>query len=142
MNVKIEQTDKKDYDVKVPMSDKDHQQICDIIAKISPYIRFAGVIGKNGNLLSNYRRRDLKPLLNPKNMNYQFASIAIKTNLEETFDDSLGSVEFVWEERKKVQIVAFAIKSKRVWITIDKKVIRSEVIRIIDACLPIVKRYS
>jgi len=75
-------------------------------------------------------------------MNYQFASIAIKTNLEETFDNSLGPVEFVWEERKKVQTVAFAIKNKRVWISIDKKVIRSEVIRIIDACLSIVKHYS
>ena len=75
-------------------------------------------------------------------MNYQFASIAIKTNLEETFDKSLGSVEFVWEERKKVQTVAFAIKNKRVWRSIDKKVIRSEVIRIIDACLSIVKHYS
>ena len=140
--MKIEQNDKKAYDIRKLMNGKDHQQICDTIAKISPYIRFAGVIDKNGSLLSNYRRRDLKPLLDPKNMNYQFASIAIKTNLEETFDNSLGSVEFVWEERKKVQIVAFAIKSKRVWITIDKKVIRSEVIRIIDACLPIVKRYS
>ena len=140
--MKIEQNDKKAYDIRKLMNGKDHQQICDTIAKISPYIRFAGVIDKNGSLLSNYRRRDLKPLLDPKNMNYQFASIAIKTNLEETFDSSLGSVEFVWEERKKVQIVAFAIKSKRVWITIDKKVIRSEVIRIIDACLPIVKHYS
>ncbi len=140
--MKIEQNDKKAYDIRKLMNGKDHQQICDTIAKISPYIRFAGVIDKNGSLLSNYRRRDLKPLLDPKNMNYQFASIAIKTNLEETFDNSLGSVEFVWEERKKVQIVAFAIKSKRVWITIDKKVIRSEVIRIIDACLPIVKHYS
>ena len=140
--MKIEQNDKKAYDIRKLMNGKDHQQICDTIAKISPYIRFAGVIGKDGNLLANYRRRDLKPLLDPKNMNYQFASIAIKTNLEETFDSSLGSVEFVWEERKNVQIVAFAIKSKRVWITIDKKVIRSEVIRIIDACLPIVKHYS
>ena len=90
----------------------------------------------------SYRITDLKLLLNTKNMNYQFASIAIKTNLEETFDNSLGSVEFVWEERKKVQTVAFAIKNKRVWISIDKKVIRSEVIRIIDACLSIVKHYS
>ena len=90
----------------------------------------------------SYRITDLKLLLDTKNMNYQFASIAIKTNLEETFDNSLGSVEFVWEERKKVQTVAFAIKNKRVWISIDKKVIRSEVIRIIDACLSIVKHYS
>ena len=75
-------------------------------------------------------------------MNFQFASIAIKTNLEETFDNSLDSVEFVCEERKKVQAVAFAIKKIRVWISIDKKVIRSEVIRIIDACLSIIKHYS
>jgi len=95
------------------MNGKDRQQICNTIAKISPYIRFAGVIGKNGALLASYRRTDLKPLLSPKNMNYQFASIAIKTNLEETFDNSLGPVEFVWEERKKVQTVAFAIKNKR-----------------------------
>jgi len=48
----------------------------------------------------------------------------------------------MWEERKKVQIVTFAIESLRVWISIDKKVVRSEILRIIDACFPIVKRYS
>ena len=75
-------------------------------------------------------------------MNYQFASIDLNTNLEEAFDDKLGPDEFMWEERKKVQIVAFAIESLRVWISIDKKVVRSEILRIIDACLPIVKHYS
>jgi hypothetical protein len=54
----------------------------------------------------------------------------------------LGDTEFVWEERTEVQTIAFAISSKRIWITIDKKVIRSEMLRIIDSCLPIVKRYS
>ena len=92
--------------------------------------------------MSEYRRAELKPLLDSKNMNYQFASIALNTNLEEAFDDKLVPVEFMWEERKKVQIVAFAIESLRVWISIDKKVVRSEILRIIDACLPIVKRYS
>jgi hypothetical protein len=75
-------------------------------------------------------------------MNYQFASIALNTNLEEAFDDKLGPVKFMWEERKKVQIVAFVIESLRVWISIDKKVVRAEILRIIDACLPIVKHYS
>ena len=92
--------------------------------------------------MSQYRRAELKPLLDSKNMSYQFASIALNTNLEEVFDESLGHVEFMWEERKKVQIVTFAIESLRVWISIDKKVVRSEILRIIDACFPIVKRYS
>ena len=83
------------------MNGKDRQQICNTIAKISPYIRFAGVIGKNGALLASYRRTDLKPLLNPKNMNYQFASIAIKTNLEETFDNSLGLLNLFGKKEKR-----------------------------------------
>jgi hypothetical protein len=121
---------------------KNYEEICIDIAKISPYIRFVAVIGKDGNVLSHYRRDNLQPLLDAKNTKYQFTHIAIKTDLEAFFDESLGEVEFVWEERQKVQIMSFAIKRDRVWISIDKKVVRTEVLRIIDACLPIVKKHT
>ena len=83
-----------------------------------------------------------RQLLDQKKSLYQFAQIAIKNELEEQFDEQLGETEFVWEERNKIQTLAFSVNSKKVWITIDKNVIRTEVIRIIDGCLPIVKRYS
>ena len=118
------------------------EKICDTIAGISPFIRFVGVIGESGELLGYKRRSDLVPLLNEKNTQYQFSHIAMKTDLEGFFDKNLGEIEFVWEERKKVQTISFAIKKLRVWISIDKKVIRSEVLRIIDSCFPIVKKYS
>ena len=124
------------------MAENVNYEIADLISKISPYIRFVGVISKSGQLLANRRREDLEPLLDQKSTLYQFAQIAIKTELEEQFDEQLGETEFVWEERTKVQTIAFSVSGKRVWITIDKNVIRTEVIRIIDACLPIVKRYS
>ena len=124
------------------MTENENYEISDLISKISPYIRFIGVISKTGELLSYYRREGLEPLLDQKKTQYQFAQIAIKTELEEQFDEQLGDTEFVWEERKKMQTISFAISSKRIWITIDKKVIRSEMLRIIDSCLPIVKRYS
>lgn len=124
------------------MVNKNYEEICIDIAKISPYIRFVAVIGKDGNVLSHYRRDNLQPLLDAKNTKYQFTHIAIKTDLEAFFDESLGEVEFVWEERQKVQIMSFAIKRDRVWISIDKKVVRTEVLRIIDACLPIVKKHT
>ncbi|MFB5603408.1 MAG: hypothetical protein ACE5RK_03270, partial [Candidatus Nitrosomaritimum aestuariumsis] len=63
-------------------------------------------------------------------------------DLESFFDENLGKVQFVWEEREKVQIISFAVGKIRIWISIDKKVIRSEILRIIDSCLPIVKKYS
>ncbi|HJJ23023.1 MAG TPA: hypothetical protein OQH54_04830 [Nitrosopumilus sp.] len=124
------------------MTKKDFEKICNSIASISPFIRFVGVIGERGELLAYNRRPALEPLLDAKNTQYQFSHIAIKTDLEGFFDKNLGELEFVWEERKKVQTISFAIKKLRVWISIDKKVIRSEILRIIDSCLPIVKKHS
>ena len=124
------------------MAKKNYQEVCNTIAKISPYIRFVAVVGKSGELLSYHRRQKLKPMLNEKNTHYQFSHIAIKTDLEAFFDKSLGEIQFVWEERKKVQTISFAIKKIRIWVSIDKKVVRSEVLRIIDTCLPVVRLYS
>ena len=124
------------------MAENVNYEIAYLISKISPYIRFVGVISKSGQLLANSRREDLEPLLDQKSTLYQFAQIAIKTELEEQFDAQLGETEFVWEERTKVQTLAFSVLENRIWITIDKNVIRTEVLRIIDACLPVVKRYS
>ena len=124
------------------MVDSNMEEICNKIAGISPYIRFVGAVGDAGDLLAYKRRADLVPLLDAKNTKYQFSHIAIKTDLEGFFDKNLGEIEFVWEERKKVQTISFAIGKSRVWISIDKKVIRSEMLRIIDACLPVVKEHS
>ena len=124
------------------MAVKKFELICQDIASISPFIRFVGVIGERGELLAHTRRQDLTPLLDEKNTKYQFSHIAMKTDLEGFFDKNLGEVEFVWEERKKVQTISFAIKKAIVWVSIDKKVIRSEMLRIIDSCLPIVKKHS
>ena len=124
------------------MAKKEYQAICDEISSISRYIRFVGVIGGGGKLLAYRRRQDLAPLLDVKDTQYQFSHISMKSDFEQFFDKNLGEIEFVWEERKKVQTISFAIKKIRVWMSIDKKVIRSEILRIIDACLPIVKKHS
>jgi len=124
------------------MSKEDFGKICDSISLISPFIRFVGVVGESGELLAYKRRQDIEPLLDAKNTQYQFSHIAIKTDLEGFFDKNLGEIEFVWEERKKVQTISFAIGKLRVWVSIDKKVLRNEMLRIIDSCLPIVKIHS
>jgi len=124
------------------MTREKFQEICSRISLISRYIRFVGIIGKNGKLLAYQRRVGMRPFLGAKDTKNQFSHIAIKTDMESKFDRRLGKVEFVWEERKKVQTISFAIKGNRVWVSIDKKVIRSEILRIIDSCLPIVKSYS
>ena len=67
------------------MVKKNYQNICDMIATISPFIRFVGVIEENGNLEAYKRRAELIPLLDEKKTQYQFSHIAMKTDLEEFF---------------------------------------------------------
>jgi hypothetical protein len=124
------------------MTTKKLDEICNRISLISPYIRFVGIISTNGELLAYKRRDNLAPLLDSSATKNQFAHVAIKTDMEAKFDKSLGEVQFVWEERKKVQTISFGVGKHKVWVSIDKKVIRSEMLRIIDSCLPIVKNYS
>ena len=124
------------------MNKQDAIDITERIALISRYIRFVGLIDGHGKLIAYRRRAGLRPLLDSKNTLSQFSSVAIKTGMEAKFDRQLGHVNFVWEEREKAQTISFAIDKSRVWISIDKKVVRSEVLRIVDSCLPLVKRYS
>lgn len=84
----------------------------------------------------------MKPLLDATSTHYQFSNIAIKNELESHFDKKLGKVKFAWEERTKVQTISFTIGRLTVWISIDRKVVRGEVLRIIDACLPVVRAHS
>lgn len=124
------------------MSREEFSDICNAVISISPYVRFVGVIDEHGSLRAYKRRKELAPMLDEKDTKYQFSHIAIKTDLESFFDENLGKIEFVWEERTKVQIISFAIGNDRIWVSIDKNVVRSEVLRIIDACLPIAKKFS
>ncbi len=124
------------------MNKSNAEEIAKRIRLISPYIRFAGIIDKNGKLLAYERRPSLKPLLDPENTKQQFSHIAIRSGMEAQFDKQLGEVQFVWEERKKAQTISFALGKERVWISIDKNVVRSEILRIIDECFLIVKPHS
>ncbi|MBM3905182.1 MAG: hypothetical protein FJ354_00655 [Thaumarchaeota archaeon] len=124
------------------MAAKKLEEICNKISAISPYVRFVGIINTTGELLAYKMREGMTPLLDSTATKNQFAHIAIKTDMEAKFDKSLGEVQFVWEERRRIQTISFAVGKHRVWVSIDKKVIRTEMLRIIDSCLPIVKNYS
>lgn len=87
------------------------------------------------------RRLDLKPLLDTKKTSNRFSHLAIQTGMVAEFNKQLGTARFIWEERDKVQTISFAVGKNTVWVSIDKNVIRSEVLRIIDSCLPIVKHF-
>ncbi len=118
------------------------QDVVERISAISRYVRFAGIINNSGGLVAYVRRADLKPMLGTKNTRNRFTHLATQRGMATQFNRQLGNVKFVWEEREKVQTISFALAKNTVWVSIDKNVVRSEVLRIIDSCLPIVKHYQ
>lgn len=118
------------------------QEIAERISSISRYVRFAGVINSRGGIVAYVRRSDLKPLLNTTKTKNQFSHLATRRSMTSQFNKQLGLVKFVWEERDKVQTISFDLGKNIVWVSIDKNVVRSEVLRIIDNCVPIVKHYQ
>ncbi len=118
------------------------QDVVERISAISRYVRFAGIINNSGGLVAYVRRADLKPMLSTKNTRNRFTHLATQRGMATQFNRQLGNVKFVWEEREKVQTISFTLAKNTVWVSIDKNVVRSEVLRIIDSCLPIVKHYQ
>jgi len=120
----------------------DAQEIARNIRQISQYIRFVGIINSKGGLIAYERRSGLQPLLDTKKTSNRFSHLAIQTGMVAEFNKQLGTARFMWEERDKVQTISFALGRNTVWVSIDKNVVRSEVLRIIDSCLPIVKHFT
>lgn len=126
----------------VIMSRDEYIALCDEIKAFSARVRFVGVIGEKGELLAHTRRTDLDPLLDSASTHYHFSQIAIKRDMNSAFNQRLGKSKFVWEELEYVQIISFTIGNLVIWVSIDADTPRSEVLRIIDSCMPIAKRYQ
>lgn len=123
------------------MNRSEAQEIAERISITSRYVRFAGVISGKGRLLAYVRRSGLKPLLGTAKTRNQFSHLAVHRGMSSQFDRQLGKIKFLWEERDKVQTISFAVGKSTVWVSIDRNVVRSEVLRIIDSCMPIVRNY-
>ncbi|HJU14539.1 MAG TPA: hypothetical protein VJ792_08815 [Candidatus Nitrosotalea sp.] len=124
------------------MNRAEAHEIAERISSISRYVRFAGIINSSGRIVAYVRRAGMKPLLGTQKTRNQFSHLATQRGMASQFNKQLGDVKFVWEEREKVQTIAFAIGKNTVWVSIDKNVVRSEMLRIIDSFLPIVKNYQ
>ena len=91
------------------MAQKKYEEILDTIIRSSAHVRFVGAIGSKGELLAYKRRSSLKPMMDANSTKYHFSQVALKNDMESFFDKSLGNVEFVWEEREKVQTIGFRL---------------------------------
>ena len=82
---------------------------CEKILAISKDIRYAGVFNEYGRTISGKIKSGVKPIFSPDSVRHEFFAIASMMRLREKTSKTLGGVEFI------------SINHKRVCLGIDKR---------------------
>ena len=94
---------------------------CEKILTISKDIRYAGVFNEYGRTISGKIRPGIKPIFSPDSVRHEFFSIASMMRLREKTSKTLGNLEVITINHKKINILLFYKNGITYYITINKK---------------------
>ena len=95
---------------------------CEKILSISKDIRYAGVFNEYGRTISGKIKPGVKPIFSPDAVRHEFFAIASMMRLRQKTSKTLGSVEFILLDHKKINILLFYKNQITYYITINKKI--------------------
>ena len=94
---------------------------CEKILSISKDIRYAGVFNEYGRTISGKIKPGIKPIFSPDSVRHEFFAIASMMRLRERTSKSLGDVEVISINHKKINILLFYKNGITFYVTINKK---------------------
>ncbi|CAN5773891.1 hypothetical protein BH23THE1_BH23THE1_09240 [soil metagenome] len=113
---------------------------CIAFLNISEKIRYVGIINRFGRTLSGKLRKNVKPLLSPEQaMNERFIE-AMRQQLRNSFESSIGKTIFSVIKNEQVTLVLIPSKTSDdvlYYVTIDKDVPLDEINNIINKVIEI-----
>lgn len=113
---------------------------CIAFLNISEKIRYVGIINRFGRTLSGKLRKNVKPLLSPEQaMNERFIE-AMRQQLRNSFESSIGKTIFSVIKNELVTLVLVPSKTSDdvlYYVTIDKDVPLDEINNIINKVIEI-----
>ena len=95
---------------------------CEKILTISKNIRYAGVFNEYGRTISGKIKPGIKPIFSPDSVRHEFFAIASMMRLREKTSKTLGDVELISINHKKINILLFYKNGITYYITINKKI--------------------
>jgi hypothetical protein len=98
-----------------------YRKQCQNILKLSKSVRYAGVINIYGRTLTGIVRSNLKPLLKSEQVKNEFFIISTLMSLRKDTASSVGNLEHVILQHKKVTIVILQKKDITYYVSIDRK---------------------
>lgn len=111
-----------------------HQEKCLSLLKTSDKIRYVGIINKFGRTLSGKLGKNIKPLLSPDQARDEHFIEAVRQQLRNSFNSSLGKTLFTITKNELVTLVLIPDKTQQLvyYLTIDKDVQIQDIMNIID----------
>ena len=98
-----------------------YRKQCQNILKISPSIRYAGVINAYGRTLTGIVRSTVKPMLKSEQVKNEFFIISTLMSLRKNTSTSVGKLEHAILQHQKVTIVILQKKDMSYYVSIDRK---------------------
>ena len=94
---------------------------CEKIMAISKDIRYAGVFNEYGRTISGKIKPGVKPIFSPDSVRHEFFAIASMMRLRDKTLKTLGRLEFISINHKKINILLFYKNHMTYYITINSK---------------------
>ena len=98
-----------------------YRKQCQNILKISPNIRYAGVINAYGRTLTGLVKPSLKPFLQSEQVKNEFFIISILMSLRSNTVGSVGKLEHAVLHHNKVTIILVQKKNIIYYVSVNKK---------------------
>ena len=98
-----------------------YRKQCQNILKISPNIRYAGIVNAYGRTITGIVKPSLKPLLKSEQVKNEFFIISTLMSLRKDVIGTVGKLEHVILQHQKVTIVILQKKNMTYYVSINKK---------------------
>lgn len=113
-------------------SGKNLLPIVEAILDLDPMMRFAAIIDLKGNISEAIMKEGKTSLKSQKEEEHFCKQVAVRREIRQQFDKSLGPVNYVHIERQKVTQVVVYPRRKTVYVTMEPNMDTARKLKIIE----------
>ena len=108
-------------------------QIAEEIIKLSPKMRFAGIINLKGDILEGIMKKGKTSLDSQTETEYFCRQVAQRRKMRNEFDKNLGKVRYVHVERENVTQLVVYTRKHTVFVTVEPELDIKKKVQIVNS---------
>ncbi len=107
-------------------------KLAEQIIKLSPKMRFVGIIDLHGNIVEGIMKKGKTLLESQKGIEHFCKQVEQRRKMRKEFDKSLGKVRFVHVERENISQLAVYTKKNTIFVTVEPELNIKKKIQIVN----------